>query len=398
MDDAIGKDITVSKPRRLPSGSWHVRWIDHAGVRKSATFSTLDAARAALRRRGTEVDDIKAGRKDPGSDRTFAEVADAFLASRRNRDARRLAQRIAAYRSHLDHHLRPVLGALRVYEIDADTIDALIVKLTTTTTARPGEKNAAGRTLTAATIRAIVTTFRVIMKYARRSVSVTLPRHLMPVPAAKPECIPTAPDVEKYLAECKPEWFRVASAISIYTGQRRGEIASLRWSAVDFADEQVAVLSSWDGPPKNDRPRFDPLPPELAIILGRWRLATGAASDGYVVTIDGRPMVEKNNPCAKLTRAACRRAGITPVRFHDLRSTFITHAADAGMPIGQLMALAGHASITTTARYIRSDSAVAAADPRARLSFSRPTAPVVSIAGGNVVATSGEARAAASET
>ena len=40
--------MKASAPRRLPSGSWHIRWTDSSGGRRSATFKSYDAARAAL--------------------------------------------------------------------------------------------------------------------------------------------------------------------------------------------------------------------------------------------------------------------------------------------------------------------------------------------------------------
>ncbi len=385
----------MSKPRRLPSGSWHVRWFDHAGRRQSATFATLDAARAAVRRRETEVDDIKSGRKDPGSDRTFAEVSVAFVASRqRGGDTRRVAARLEAYRSHLDQHLLPLVGPLALHEIGADAVDKLIAALVDKRVGRKGEKNAEGRKLAPATIRNAVTTFRLVMKHGRRPVAVELPKGLKQEKAharKRPTAIAVASDVAKYLDACRG-WFRITSAIAIYTGMRKGEIASLRWSAVDFDAEAIAVLSSWEGAPKNDQERTVPLPPELAAMLRRWRLETGAAGDGLVVVRAGREgklrALLESDELSGFARRACRRAKISPVTFHALRSTFGTHAADAGMPIGQLRAVLGHASITTTAIYLRSDSAVAAADPRARLSFSRPVAEVVAIGSGNAVATS----------
>src|SRR5690349_9056702 len=50
--------------------------------------------------------------------------------------------------------------------------------------------------------------------------------------------------------------------------------------------------------------------------------------------------------------AACRKAGITDFRFHDLRHTFGTRLADAGVDVVKIKELMGHASIVTTMRYI----------------------------------------------
>jgi integrase len=54
----------------------------------------------------------------------------------------------------------------------------------------------------------------------------------------------------------------------------------------------------------------------------------------------------------KFFSAACRNAGITDFRFHDLRHTFGTRLADAGVDVVKIKELKGHASIVTTMRYI----------------------------------------------
>jgi integrase len=50
--------------------------------------------------------------------------------------------------------------------------------------------------------------------------------------------------------------------------------------------------------------------------------------------------------------AACREAGITNFMFHDLRHTFGTRLADAGVDVLKIKELMRHVSIVTTMRYI----------------------------------------------
>ena len=50
--------------------------------------------------------------------------------------------------------------------------------------------------------------------------------------------------------------------------------------------------------------------------------------------------------------AACREACISDFTFHDLRHTFGTRLADAGVDVVKIKELMGHASIVTTMRYI----------------------------------------------
>ena len=54
----------------------------------------------------------------------------------------------------------------------------------------------------------------------------------------------------------------------------------------------------------------------------------------------------------KAFKSACRAAGIANLNFHDLRHTFGTRLADAGVDVVKIKDLMGHASITTTMRYL----------------------------------------------
>jgi integrase len=53
----------------------------------------------------------------------------------------------------------------------------------------------------------------------------------------------------------------------------------------------------------------------------------------------------------KAFNAACREANIEGFRFHDLRHTFGTRAASAGVALTAVASVMGHADIHTTMRY-----------------------------------------------
>ena len=56
---------------------------------------------------------------------------------------------------------------------------------------------------------------------------------------------------------------------------------------------------------------------------------------------------------AKALGDFCEALGITRVKFHDLRATFITGMLSEGVPLVKVMAIVGHSEVSTTNEYLR---------------------------------------------
>lgn len=61
----------------------------------------------------------------------------------------------------------------------------------------------------------------------------------------------------------------------------------------------------------------------------------------------------KNGEQAKVTREFCEAIGVTCVKFHDLRATFITNLLARGVSLARVMSIVGHSQIKTTNGYLR---------------------------------------------
>lgn len=127
------------------------------------------------------------------------------------------------------------------------------------------------------------------------------------------------------------------------TGCRLNEILQLQWSAVDLPNRRLMLEQH-----KTDKKgaKAVPLNSEAAEIM-----STLAKIDGNLYVIVGRDgtghLVNLQKPWKRL----CKAANLENMRIHDLRHSFASTAASAGVPLQVLGGILGHSSPQTTARY-----------------------------------------------
>ena len=131
------------------------------------------------------------------------------------------------------------------------------------------------------------------------------------------------------------------SYCSIHLGPRRGELLRLEWSDVDMHLREFTLRHT-----KNGETRAVPMSPEVyRVFTELWqerRLDTQR-----VFLYKGMPMRDVKTAYDK----ACRRAGITNLRWHDLRHTASTNLTRAGVDATTAMKIVGHKSERMHRRY-----------------------------------------------
>ncbi len=151
----------------------------------------------------------------------------------------------------------------------------------------------------------------------------------------------THEEIPRLLAAC-PAHLAPLVKLALHTGLRRTELFTLRWeqivNGVLYLDGDVT---------KNSEPRAVPLNAEALAALEAQR-RRGQLTSVYVFpSPSGGPYKDIKDPF----KGALRRAGIKNFRFHDLRHTFASHLAMAGVPLQTIAQLLGHKSLTMTLRY-----------------------------------------------
>jgi integrase len=141
------------------------------------------------------------------------------------------------------------------------------------------------------------------------------------------------------------------------TGLRQGELVALRWRDVDWLAGRVRVRRSYVrgefGTPKSQRSsRSVPLADRVMAELDAHQQRSRYRGDDDLVfchPLLGGPL--ERSRLLKRYEAAAARAGLREVRFHDLRHTFGTRMAAAGVPMRTRQEWLGHRDFKTTLIY-----------------------------------------------
>jgi integrase len=158
---------------------------------------------------------------------------------------------------------------------------------------------------------------------------------------------------------------RVYYASACYTGLRKGTLRVSKWVDFDFEHNVIVALKT-----KTDVPlmfaQTDPQLPglvSLMTLLRRYREHLGwPNSNAFVISTN---LECKKDSEAETLRADLKTAGVTrkilfsessevePLRFHDLRATFVTWARRAGKGEGWISDRTGHITSAMMRRYDR---------------------------------------------
>ncbi len=143
------------------------------------------------------------------------------------------------------------------------------------------------------------------------------------------------------LIDCCASHLKSIVTVALHTGMRRGEILGLRWEQVDLKHGFILLEVT-----KNGKRREIPIDNTLA---EEFNSMPRGLESVYVFT-DPRTG-EPYKSVQTSFETALKKAEIRNFRFHDLRHTFASHMAMAGIDLVSVKELLGHKSLSMTIRY-----------------------------------------------
>ena len=343
--------------------AWVADYVDQSGTRRLKTFPAKKAADAFL---VTARHEVRSGLHTPDSvSITVAKAAELWLSHAESEGLERST--IAQYRAHVIHHIKPLLGSVRLSNLTAPKVQEFADELV--------------KTRSRVLARKVLSSLKAIVTHAQRSgnvaqnvaraVSIKVSKR-----ARKKVLPPTKAELLAVLACAEGRWLPLIQVAAL-TGLRASELRGLTWSDVDFSAKVLRVrrrADAWGaiGPLKSEAGRRDvPLPPSLLNTLKEWKLACpkgeldlvfpngagGIESHSNIVNRGFGPVQIR----AGIVRAAKPEpadvAGVAneesaPVRpkygLHALRHFYASWLIDEGFPPKRVQTLLGHSSIGMT--------------------------------------------------
>jgi integrase len=309
------------------------------------TRKTAEAALAAIltdARRGTVP-------HSPPSGATVREAAEEWLRhSEWERGVK--ASTLSEYRSVVDAHIVPRFGDEPIESVTTRHIEAWAAELLATGRSRR-------------TVNKVLTMLNGIFERARRVWD--LPSN--PVRDVTRKRDRYGGDLDFFSPEEVMRLVRAAASeqdgaiylAAAFTGLRRGELLALRWQDLLFEQEAIRVRASYSygavTSPKSGRSRRVPMVSQVAERLIALRERGFLVEDDDLVFPGERGEFLDGSALRRRYKAALRKAGLRELRFHDLRHSFGSLAITS-LSILEVQAALGHASLTTTTRYLHAKS------------------------------------------
>ena len=147
-------------------------------------------------------------------------------------------------------------------------------------------------------------------------------------------------------------------SIGVYTGLRLGDCCTLDWSSINSDRGIIQLIPRKTRKYAHGRPVTIPIHPTLAAVLGEKKdgpvlpeIASWYEGEEHWRISRGLEIIFKDAGIKTSVKIEGRRYAAPDATFHSLRHTFVSLAANAGVPLPVVQSIVGHSSTAMTRHY-----------------------------------------------
>lgn len=326
---------------------------ESTGKRRQKRFSGYNTKKEAEKALAQKINELNTGQFVDAAKETIDEYLSAWLEDKKTQ------VRPGTWKSYrwLVNRVVEHIGKIKLADLKPQHLQKLYNQLQT------GEKPLSARSVLHAHLiiqEALDRAIKWGMVHRNVAEAVDAPR-----PKKVEMCVWDAKEVRKFLEVAKEDRYYIAFLLAITTGMRKGEILGLRWKDIDFEKNTLSVRQTFaraekghdfQEPKSSSGLRSIALPPGTMEALrlhkvqqAKEKLKAGSLYQdmGMVVaTSHGTPVLSRN-----LDRTWFRlmeKAGVSRIRFHDLRHTHATLMLKNGVHPKIVSERLGHSNISIT--------------------------------------------------
>jgi len=163
----------------------------------------------------------------------------------------------------------------------------------------------------------------------------------------------TPPEIKALLEAEQNLKYKTLFMLAIFSGARQGELLGLKWSDVDWKNNQIHIQRTYnnkawyDTKTETSNRKID-LGPVMMTALKKWKLPCPISELNLIFPNEAGNPINHDNMCRRYFKPALKRAGLGKIRFHDLRHTYASLLIEQGENIKYIQTQLGHSKPTTT--------------------------------------------------
>ena len=160
-------------------------------------------------------------------------------------------------------------------------------------------------------------------------------------------------DINVLLCSVTNRKYKTLFTLAIFSGARQGELLGLKWSDVDWDNNQIHIQrtynkKTWYEPKSKTSYRRIDLGPEVMKALKRWKLECPLNDHDLMFPSKYNQPLNESCMVRKYFKPSLKAAKLPVIRFHDLRHTYASLMIEQGENIKYIQTQLGHSSPTVT--------------------------------------------------